>query len=215
MSKLQVYNGKRWVEIGKDGRDADETLVVEEVKKLIPKIEDLEKDIPKLGEKIRDSLELLQGEDRLDKSAIKGLDELESKIKESGGQIKGNKATFLYVDGVKKGLINTLDISAGDNTTVEHSKVNGLDTITISSTASNPTWVVEQPSGLVNGSNLDYVLTYTPVSNSPVLYATNNSNGVPLILGVHFTLAGKTATLGTARVTGEIWAHYQTLDTVV
>jgi len=78
-----------------------------------------------------------------------------------------------------------------------------------------PTWVIEKPSGLVNGVNKDYVGTYTPVSNSLVVYATNDLNGVPLILGVHFTLAGKTATLGTARPNGSIWFHYQTLDTVV
>lgn len=41
----------------------------------IPKIEDIENNLPKLGEKIRDGLELLQDENRLDKSAIKGLDE--------------------------------------------------------------------------------------------------------------------------------------------
>lgn len=41
----------------------------------IPTVEDIENDLPKLGQQIRDSLELLQGDDRLDVSAIKGLKE--------------------------------------------------------------------------------------------------------------------------------------------
>ena len=62
----------------RDGKDADEDAVlkrlVETIK--IPTIEELSNDLPKLGSRIRDALELLQGNERLDKSAIKGLDEL-------------------------------------------------------------------------------------------------------------------------------------------
>jgi hypothetical protein len=77
---------------GKDGRDAivpdtatlaleASKLAQEAIKPLIPTIEPLESEIPKYGEAIRDSLELLQGDDRLDKSAIKGLDEELASIK--------------------------------------------------------------------------------------------------------------------------------------
>ena len=66
------------------GKDADEEKVKKEVLAVltpqIPKIEDIENNIPKLGIPIRDSLELLQGEDRLDRKAIKGLDELEKQL---------------------------------------------------------------------------------------------------------------------------------------
>ena len=47
---------------------------------LIPKKEDIENDIIKSGEKIRDSLELLEGDERLDKKAIKGLEDFEKDI---------------------------------------------------------------------------------------------------------------------------------------
>lgn len=47
-------------------------------------IENIEKDLPKLGESIRDGLELLEGDDRLDKKAIKGLEELENRINLTG-----------------------------------------------------------------------------------------------------------------------------------
>ena len=43
-------------------------------------IEAVEKDIPQLGLPIRDSLELLQGNERLERKAIKGIDELEKTL---------------------------------------------------------------------------------------------------------------------------------------
>jgi len=62
----------------KDGQDADPNTVAEIVKGMIeiPEVEDIEKNLAKLGEPIRDGLELLQGDERLDVSAIKGLQEL-------------------------------------------------------------------------------------------------------------------------------------------
>ena len=87
-----------------DGKDADESRVAleasklasNELKPLIPTIEQIEDDLPKLGDKIRDALELLQGDERIEISAIKNLrtrlQELEKKIKTSeqnlGGKIQ-------------------------------------------------------------------------------------------------------------------------------
>lgn len=51
-------------------------LAQDEIKPLIPTIEQIEQNIPKLGEPIRDSLELLDGDERLDISAIKGFEKL-------------------------------------------------------------------------------------------------------------------------------------------
>lgn len=59
---------------------ASSALAVEKLTPMIPKIEDIEKDIPKLGEPIRDALELLQDDNRLDASAIKGLEKLLKEI---------------------------------------------------------------------------------------------------------------------------------------
>jgi len=74
-----------------DGKDAEvdienialesSKIVVEQIKHTIPTIEQIEQDIPKLGEPIRDSLELLQDEKRLDKSAIRGLDDYDEVAK--------------------------------------------------------------------------------------------------------------------------------------
>ena len=84
---------------GKDGRNGidgetpkvDYPTIISDVTKnvnealtpLVPKKEDIENDIIKSGEVIRDSLEKLDGEERLDKSAIKGLDEQIEELKKS------------------------------------------------------------------------------------------------------------------------------------
>ena len=68
----------------KDGKDADEKMILDTMTKKMeshhknmkaemPKM--IESEMPKMGEPVRDSLETLGGEDRLDLSAIKGLDE--------------------------------------------------------------------------------------------------------------------------------------------
>lgn len=83
----------------KDGKDADEERMIEELTSKIPKAEEIldkvEKDLPKLGEPIRDSLELIEDEDKkLKIEAIgylrKELDELKrmaSKITLGGGGV--------------------------------------------------------------------------------------------------------------------------------
>jgi hypothetical protein len=109
--RLNIKDGERG-EIGPAGPKGDkgeagvspdiEQIVVKstervaiQIKPIIPTIDQLEKNIPILGEPIRDSLELLQGDERLDKSAIKGLKELEELAGESkkivgGGSIARN-----------------------------------------------------------------------------------------------------------------------------
>lgn len=78
---LEATIAQRLSEI-KDGKDADEELVVdrttERVKEelFIPTTEDLLNDVPVLATRIRDALELLQEDERLDASAIKGLESL-------------------------------------------------------------------------------------------------------------------------------------------
>ena len=92
-------------ENGKDGTSPDLETIAYEASKLteaklaplIPKIEDIEKDLPKLGDKIRDALELLQGEDRLDKSAIKGLEELEKELRDLIGTSTSRHTGIAFV----------------------------------------------------------------------------------------------------------------------
>lgn len=70
-------------EKGKDGRNPDVATVVQEtvvaLEPLVPSIDAILKELPQEGESVRDALEMLTGEERLDKSAIRGLDELVKK----------------------------------------------------------------------------------------------------------------------------------------
>lgn len=84
-----------------DGIDADEDRVVQlttdAVLAKIPPAKELEPETP---ESIRDSLEALEGEERLDKSAIKGLDEelkrIDKKPKTAVGNGRSNNSTKFY-----------------------------------------------------------------------------------------------------------------------
>jgi len=60
-----------------DGKDADEEAIIAAVETKI------EKELPKLGEPIRDGLEILKGENRLDISAIKGVDKKDGLLTDS------------------------------------------------------------------------------------------------------------------------------------
>lgn len=104
------------VKNGKDGVtpivDVEQIVrdVTTQVIPLIPTVDTIEKDIPQLGEEIRDSLELLEGKERLNMSAIDGLIEaleaLKKRIEEA------NKV--LYVGGGSTGggrIVRSYDLS--------------------------------------------------------------------------------------------------------
>jgi ElaB/YqjD/DUF883 family membrane-anchored ribosome-binding protein len=69
------------VQNGLDGKDADEERIINDVieKVQVPVLDKLGKSLPTLGIAIRDGLELLNGNERLDASAIKNLEEFLSK----------------------------------------------------------------------------------------------------------------------------------------
>lgn len=99
---------------GKDGHNPTPEevvpLVLEQIK--IPTIDEIEKDLPKLSEPIRDALEILTGDDRLDKSAIKGLHEeiedLKKLISTSGGQ-KGGFKKLRWISETPSGTVNSIN----------------------------------------------------------------------------------------------------------
>lgn len=82
---------------------------IDEIRKDIEKISAQFADIkPLTAGEIRDALESLKNEDRLDVSAIKGLDELLDRIRK---EVKGTKGT-VYVGGASsRGLVKAYDLS--------------------------------------------------------------------------------------------------------
>jgi len=116
-----IVKGKDGVD-GKDGRDGidgvspNENRIIEKVQAelKIPSIDEIQneiiKDLPNLGTQIRDSLQKLTGEKRLDRSAIKGLDSALKRVAEIksrsviGGSRSNNSTKFypLTPDGSNK-----------------------------------------------------------------------------------------------------------------
>lgn len=77
-----------------NGKDADETVIAEKVTST------LEKNLPSFGEAFRDGLELLQGDDRLNITAIKGIEDYEEVSK------LAKASQFLNRGGNGKGLLS-------------------------------------------------------------------------------------------------------------
>lgn len=131
------------------------------------RIEDVKRLIPTLprsldGEDIRNFLEALNGEDRLDKKAIRGIEDLEEAIanaKKGDGTIHGSSGVNLTVGGAYKGFIRDLILTgAGVTTTIT---ADGLLTVVISGSGTGG-FTVETPSGSVNASNTVFTVTAEP-----------------------------------------------------
>jgi len=153
-----VKNG----EDGNDGNDADEEVIVEKVLAKIPKPS--EANLQPIEEK------------------IEALDKRVSNIR-TAPLIGPSRGVYLYINGVKKGLVNSLDIVGSG---VATSVVNGLLTITITGGAGNGV-NIETPSGTVNGTNLSFT-----VSNEPKYIIVD---GVSKFVTTHYTYGGGTITL--------------------
>lgn len=180
-----------------DGKDADEQAIADKVLREVqsPIIEKIEKNLPKLGEPIRDALELLAGDQRLDKSAIRGLDEL---LEKHNGQ------NIPYVGGIRY-LSQLVDILIGSDLADGHAivwdaannrwkngEVSGTSTINFADS--------ETPTGDVDGANTDFVLAHTPTAGSLKVYL----NGMRMSLTEDYTLATATITFLIAPGSGSI-----------
>lgn len=100
---------KPLIPVVQHGKHADEKqiekTVTQNVQKLIPTIEQIEKDIPKLGEPIRDALEILPEGKKLAIAAIEGLLEELRAVKEAASKHRG--ANFV----VSRGAVKEYDLS--------------------------------------------------------------------------------------------------------
>lgn len=153
---------------GDPGKDVDESAITKEVIKsltpIIPKIEDIEKDLPKLGEKIRDSLELLKDDNRLDISAIKDLKENLDTMHQI---INAPKDTVMMASIAGRDIFKQIDLSAqlnGVTTTFQISAVwvivsvaltsfpyNLRNTIDFTYTPTSITFLVDAATALATG----------------------------------------------------------------
>lgn len=129
----------------KDGKDADETTIIAEVLKQLPPYPIVPEQL--LGEDFRNALESLQGDDRLDATAVKNLPEL------AANTFRGVlTATALY----SLADVNVAGITAGQSILW-----NGQQWIPF--TPASGTGGYQQPtSGVVNGINTVFVFATAP-----------------------------------------------------
>ena len=100
--------------------------VMSELEEKIPKIEDIQNSLPKLANQIRDGLELLSGDDRLDKKAIRGIEQIEKRIDNAiieartNSHPRGGSANLeVYEDGIRLGSGAAMNF-IGPNVSVVH-----------------------------------------------------------------------------------------------
>lgn len=181
-------------------KEANEQAIADRVLREVqpPIIEKIEKNLPKLGEPIRDALELLEGDNRLDKKYIRGLDELLEKIGKRKNQ------NIPYVGGIRY-LSQLVDILIGSDLADGHAivwdatnnrwkngEVSGTSTINFADS--------ETPTGDIDGANTDFVLAHTPATGSLKVYL----NGMRMSLAEDYTLATATITFLIAPGSGSI-----------
>ena len=145
------------------------------------------------AEEIRNMLELLEGDERLDVSAIRGLEELIAQAKSDGKTVSvggGPRGIYVYVDGIKKGLIPNFNFAAGTGMAISFSYVNGMPTLTFESSASGGT-TVETPPEIP-----DAVITEFTVSAEPKWIVADGTT--------YFAGAGYSYNSGTGKITTDV-----------
>ena len=147
---------------------------IAEVKSLISPITDLsplekrvgevEKKIPTIPDEItpevvKNKLESLEGEERLKKEAIKGLNEELKEIRSLPRGGGGARGFQLYTDGTKRGQVSMINIIPGTGVSLAYSSAFGRNDITISAAASSS---ILDFTGTVNDSNVTFITTAEP-----------------------------------------------------
>jgi hypothetical protein len=181
--KLNIKNGVDGKD-GKDGKDAvvdvenialeASTIALEKIKPSIPTIEQIELDIPKLGQPIRDSLELLQGNERLNIDAIKGLEDYDeiSKLARQPKEVKN-----YYSGGGSSGGIQS--VVAGTNVSVDSTDPQNPIVSSLSDrykTTSTTSHTIV-PTGTLSFT-VDAGLAYTILQDVSIVYdASNHMHG--------------------------------------
>jgi len=157
---------------------------IEEIESKIPEIPEVVLDSP---QEVRNKLESLKGNDRLDKNSIRGIEELEKDIQNTKTSysnlasrvIGGLQGLFTYVDGAKKGILKSINFVSGNGMTITHSKVNGLDTLTFESDGAGA-GTVESVTGL-NTDNTDPTNPVVEISVDGVTITGAGTPGDPLV----------------------------------
>lgn len=182
---------------GLDGKDADEESVIMQVLARI-KLPEYRAPMMDGPDEIRNKLEVLQGLDRLDKSAIKGIEQIEEKVQEISlrptGRLGGAKGIGLYIGGAKKLLTaQQINLIAGSGIALTYAHANGRNDITISATGSVALTPIAM-TGDIDDSNV----SFTAASEPSIVIV----NGASYRHGAGVTISGTSVTLDNPVGTG-------------
>ena len=137
---------------GEDGKDADEEVIVDKVLSRIPKPL-----APYDDTEVREDIEELQVD-------VEELKKAHAEGKNISVVQSPSRGIFVYIDGVKKGIISNMNLVPGTNMAIAYSEVNGQPTLTFNATGGGPGGIsVETPTGLVNASNTTYTVSAEPL----------------------------------------------------
>ncbi len=153
---------------------------IKDIKEMIPKEKDLTYLENKLADveakilpfpepkeitsyEVRDKLESIKEEsEKLDKSAIRGLDEIEKLARQTKGttSIFGGRGIQLYLDGAKKGLAQTLNIIPGTGVSFTYSTAYGRNDLTINAQAASSS--ILDATGTIDDTNTAFTFLSEP-----------------------------------------------------
>lgn len=153
---------------------------IEKVRKAIPTLPDLDIEIYRRGEAVRNSLELLLGDERLDVSAIRGLEELLEKLRKEFAGYKGRTIS----GGMTRTLVQQM-----------------IDAASLGGGGGGFTYINE----VVAGSGTSFTLDHTPVDSSRVALYGGGSRLTPT---ADYTIAGAAITMAFAYSAGQVLADY-------
>jgi hypothetical protein len=123
---------------------------------------DIEKKLPALGNAIRDALELLSGDDRLDITALRGIEELKDLI-DGAVQKAGVKSGWgAHPLTIQQSGTTKAKVARVINFTGATVSINASGVITVAITGGSG-WTVETPTGTVDSSNTAFTATATPI----------------------------------------------------
>jgi len=174
----------------------DFTLKLEELKKAFPTIE-----IETAGT-IREKLESLKGNDRIDKSSIRGLEEELKRIESTSGGSRGmfrwNSGLQVFGGGSKVGA-KSLEIDFGSGLTA--TDVNGRISVIASGAGGGSTAIDNE---VVAGFGTAFSLASYPVVGSVKVYGL----GQRLIVNTDYSINSNNITTFSSWSTGEIISDY-------
>lgn len=141
---------------------------------------------PDTAGQVRDKLETLKGDERLDAKAISGLEDVIRQLlpkRDNGVRVIGGRAGIqMYIDGAKVGLVQYLNLLAGSGITFDYLNKNGVLTLTVNSTGGTPAqWYLGEQITL-DVDAMTFHLLHAPTAKLEVLLDRQ-----PQIMGLDIT----------------------------